>query len=134
MAAVPVAPVPQKSTPAGEEVVARRMLEGWIAAWNSHDAGRASALLADPRAQVMIMGNHGVLVIGDNVGDAFNRMFYFERAAETYIKALWTGRPLRVLSDAIAEKTEASDLVPDVLDRSVHEHVAEAVRAAAVGV
>lgn len=66
---------------------------------------RCSKLLADPRHKVMVMGNHGVLVIGDSVGDAFNRMYYFERAAETYIKALWTGRPLRVLSDAIAEKT-----------------------------
>jgi malate dehydrogenase (oxaloacetate-decarboxylating) len=37
-------------------------------------------------------------------------------------------------AQAIADKTEASDLVPDVLDRSVHEHVAEAVRAAAVAV
>ena len=53
---------------------------------------------------VMVMGNHGILVIGDNVADAFNRMFYFERAAETYIKALWTGRPLRTLSDEVAEK------------------------------
>ncbi|MCB1311798.1 MAG: hypothetical protein KDK29_07855, partial [Sedimentitalea sp.] len=30
---------------------------------------------------------------------------YFERAAETYIRALQTGRTLRVMSDAIAEKT-----------------------------
>jgi ribulose-5-phosphate 4-epimerase/fuculose-1-phosphate aldolase len=43
------------------------------------------------------------------VADAFNRLFYFERAAETYIKALWTGQPLRVLSDEVAEKT-AKDL------------------------
>ncbi|TIX07693.1 MAG: hypothetical protein E5V46_28380, partial [Mesorhizobium sp.] len=64
-------------------------------------------LLTDPKVKVMVMGNHGVLVIGDTVADTFNRMFYFERAAETYIKALWTGRPLRTLSDAIAEKTAA---------------------------
>jgi len=31
-------------------------------------------------------------------------MYYFERAAETYIKALQTGQKLRVLSDEIAEK------------------------------
>ena len=43
--------------------------------------------------------------IGDDVADAFNRLFYFERAAETYVKALWTGQPLRVLSDEVAEKT-----------------------------
>ena len=33
----------------------------------------------------------------------------FERAAETYIKSLWTQKPLRILSDKIAEKT-ASEL------------------------
>ena len=53
----------------------------------------------------MIMGNHGVMVIGDTVAETFNRMYYFERAAETYIRALQTGQKLRVLSDAIAEKT-----------------------------
>ena len=43
--------------------------------------------------------------MGEDVADAFNRLFYFERAAETYIKALWTGQPLRVLQDDVAEKT-----------------------------
>ena len=51
------------------------------------------------------MGNHGVMVIGDTVADTFNRLYYFERAAETYIRALQTGQPLRVLSDEVAEKT-----------------------------
>ena len=50
------------------------------------------------------MGNHGVLVIGATVADTFNRLYYFERAAETYIRALQTGRELRVLSDAVADK------------------------------
>ncbi len=66
---------------------------------------RCSRLLSDPKVKTMIMGNHGVLVIGDDVADTFNRLYYFERAAETYIRALQTGRPLRVLSDEIAEKT-----------------------------
>jgi ribulose-5-phosphate 4-epimerase/fuculose-1-phosphate aldolase len=64
---------------------------------------RCSRLLSDPNRKVMVMGNHGVLVIGDTVGDTFDRLYYFERACETYIKALWTGRPLRVLPDAVAE-------------------------------
>lgn len=66
---------------------------------------RCAALLTDPKKKVMIMGNHGVMVIGDTVADTFNRLYYFERAAETYIRALQTGMPLRVLSDEIAEKT-----------------------------
>ena len=69
------------------------------------EGARCAAMLADPKISTMIMGNHGVLVIGRTVAEAFNRLYYFERAAETYIRALQTGRPLRVLSDAVAEKT-----------------------------
>jgi ribulose-5-phosphate 4-epimerase/fuculose-1-phosphate aldolase len=64
---------------------------------------RCAQLLSDPKVKVMVMGNHGVLVIGKTVGDTFDRLYYFERACETYIKALWTGRPLRILSDDVAE-------------------------------
>ena len=66
---------------------------------------RCAQLFSDPKKSVMVMGNHGVLVTGDTVGIAFNRLYYFERAAETVVKAYATGRELRVLSDEIAEKT-----------------------------
>ena len=66
---------------------------------------RCARLLADPKMKTMIMGNHGVLVVGDTVADTFNRLYYFERAAETYIRALQTGQTLRILSDEVAEKT-----------------------------
>lgn len=66
---------------------------------------RCAALLQEPSHKVMIMGNHGVLVIGQTVAETFNRLYYFERAAETYIRALQTGQRLRVLSDEVAEKT-----------------------------
>jgi len=70
---------------------------------------RCAALLTDPKKKTMIMGNHGVMIIGDTVAETFNRLYYFERAAETFIRALQTGQPLRVLSDEVAEKT-ASEL------------------------
>ena len=66
---------------------------------------RCAGLLTDPAKKVMIMGNHGVMIIGDSVAETFNRLYYFERAAETYIRALQTGQKLRVLPDDIAEKT-----------------------------
>jgi len=69
------------------------------------EAERACQLLDDPKCKVLIMGNHGVMVIGDSVADAFNRLYYFERAAENLITAYMTGRELRYLSDEIAEKT-----------------------------
>lgn len=66
---------------------------------------RCAALFADPAKKVMVMGNHGIMVVGETVAETFNRMYYFERATETYIRALQTGQKLRVLSDEIAEKT-----------------------------
>ncbi len=83
---------------------------------------RCARLFSDPRKKVMIMGNHGIMVIGDSAADAFNRMYFFERAAETYIRALQTGRPLRVLSDEIAEKT-ASEI--ERYDDQAHRHLSE---------
>jgi ribulose-5-phosphate 4-epimerase/fuculose-1-phosphate aldolase len=69
------------------------------------EGARCAALLTDPKQKVMVMGSHGVMVIGDTVAETFNRLYYFERAAETYIKALQTGMPLRRIPDDIAEKT-----------------------------
>ncbi|MBM7068974.1 class II aldolase and adducin N-terminal domain-containing protein [Actibacterium sp. 188UL27-1] len=66
---------------------------------------RCAALLNDPKKKILIMGNHGVMVIGDTVADTFNRLYYFERAAETYIRALQTGQRLRLIPKDIAEKT-----------------------------
>ena len=69
------------------------------------EGARCAALFTDPAKKVMVMGNHGVLVIGATVAETFNRLYYFERAAETYIRALQTGQPLRILPDEVAEKT-----------------------------
>ncbi len=66
---------------------------------------RCAALFSDPKKKVMVMGNHGILVIGATVAETFNRLYYFERAAQTYIRALQTGQPLRILPDEVAAKT-----------------------------
>lgn len=69
------------------------------------EGARCAEMLRDPKITTMIMGNHGVLVLGSTVAEAFNRLTFFERAAETYIRALQTGKPLRLLPEAVAEKT-----------------------------
>ena len=83
---------------------------------------RCAQLLQDPKKTVMIIGNHGIMVIGKSVAETFNRMYYFERAAETYIRALQTGQKLRILSDTIAEKTASEvDQYPEQSDRHLAE-------------
>lgn len=82
------------------------------------EGARCAALLTDPRKKVMVMGSHGVLVLGKDVADTFNRLYYFERSAETYIRALQTGQPLRRLSDEVAESVaSAMDVYPDQAER-----------------
>ncbi|WP_425051193.1 class II aldolase and adducin N-terminal domain-containing protein [Psychromarinibacter sp. S121] len=83
---------------------------------------RCAQLFADPKKSVMIMGNHGVMVIGQTVAETFTRLYYFERAAETYVRALQTGKELRVLSDEIAAKTaDEIEEYPEQNDRHLSE-------------
>ncbi len=55
--------------------------------------------------KVLLMGNHGVTCTGATVAEAFEDLYFFERAAQTMILALSTGQPLAILSDEVAEKT-----------------------------
>ena len=86
------------------------------------EAARCVTKLADPQITAMIMGNHGVLILGKTVAETFNRLTYFERAAETYIRALQTGRPLRYLSEEVAEKTAREwEVYPGFADAHLSE-------------
>lgn len=44
--------------------------------------------------RVLFLGNHGVVVAGETVGDAFDDLYYLERACEVQVLAMSTGRPL----------------------------------------
>jgi len=52
------------------------------------------------------MANHGVMVVGATVADAFDELYYFERAAELLLTCYAAGKPLRFMSDAVAELTK----------------------------
>ncbi len=55
--------------------------------------------------KVLLMSNHGILTTGQTVAEAFDELFYFEKACETYITALSTNKKLKIVSNEIAEKT-----------------------------
>lgn len=54
---------------------------------------------------VLVMANHGVTVTGATVADAFEDLYFFEKAAQTLILAMSSGKPLSVLPDAVAQAT-----------------------------
>ena len=57
---------------------------------------------------VLMMGNHGLSVIADTVAEAFEQVYFFEKAAEIQMRAYASGQPLNIMSDEIAAKTAAS--------------------------
>ncbi len=64
---------------------------------------RCSRILGEKR--IMMMGNHGVLAAAPAVAQAFDALYYFERAARNLIIAYGTQKEMKLLSDDIAEKT-----------------------------
>ena len=53
----------------------------------------------------MLLANHGILTVGQTVGQAFDELYYFEKACETYIIALSTNKELKIANSKVAEKT-----------------------------
>jgi ribulose-5-phosphate 4-epimerase/fuculose-1-phosphate aldolase len=83
-------------------------------AYDDHYAGtadtleegeRLAALIGDKH--IMFMKNHGVLVVGDTVAQAYRRLYRLERICRTQILAMSTGRALEVLSDDIVAQVQS---------------------------
>jgi len=67
------------------------------------EGARIARALGDHRC--MILGNHGLLVAAPTVAEAYDDLYYFERACQTLVRAYTTGRALNVMPDALAERT-----------------------------
>ncbi len=66
------------------------------------DEGARVAGLLGPDKDVLFLGNHGVMVIGSSVAEAFDELYYLERACRLQVLALSTGRPLQLVPDHVA--------------------------------
>ena len=82
-------------------------------AYDDHYAGpadfvsegeRLAALLGDKQA--VFMKNHGVLVVGDTVPQAYRRLYKLERVCKAQVLAMSTGRPLQLLDAATIEQVQ----------------------------
>lgn len=74
-------------------------------AFDHTEGERLARTLGDK--SVLMMRNHGVLVVGTTVAQAFERLYFLERAAQAQVLALSTGRALRLIPDAVVKATAA---------------------------
>ena len=56
---------------------------------------------------ILLMANHGAVTIGRTVAEAYDRLYYLERVAQVQMYAMWTGRPLNVLSQEVIDQSIA---------------------------
>ena len=68
------------------------------------EGARLARVIGDK--SVLFMANHGISTVGATVADAYDRLYYIERAAQVQVYAMWTGQPLKQLPDAVVEKTK----------------------------
>lgn len=66
---------------------------------------RLASVLGDKH--ILFMKNHGVLSVGDTVGQAYRRLYKLERVCRAQILAMSTGQPLSLLDEAMVKKVEA---------------------------
>lgn len=82
-------------------------------AYDDHYTGLADTLEEGERLArlmgkkpVVFMKNHGVLVVGDTVAQAYRRLYRIERVCRTQLLAMGSGKPLAVVSDEIAGRVQ----------------------------
>jgi ribulose-5-phosphate 4-epimerase/fuculose-1-phosphate aldolase len=68
------------------------------------DEGERLCKVLDGR-RVLLMANHGITVIGRSVAEAFEDLYFFERAAHVQFIAMQSGRPLKNVPTQIAQST-----------------------------
>jgi ribulose-5-phosphate 4-epimerase/fuculose-1-phosphate aldolase len=57
------------------------------------------------RKHVLLLAHHGVIVVGPTAAQAFDHLYYLERAAELQVKAMSCHRPLRHVPADVASHT-----------------------------
>ncbi|TBU91543.1 aldolase [Phytopseudomonas dryadis] len=64
-------------------------------ALNNAEGERIAGAVGD--ADVLMLKNHGPLVLGASIAEAWDDLYYLERAAEVQLKAMASGRPLKAV-------------------------------------
>jgi ribulose-5-phosphate 4-epimerase/fuculose-1-phosphate aldolase len=73
-------------------------------AFETEEGERLAKVIGDKT--VLFMANHGITTLGNTVADAYDRLYYMERAAQVQIYAMWTGQRLKQMPEAVVEKTK----------------------------
>ncbi|SPB13684.1 aldolase [Caballeronia novacaledonica] len=77
-------------------------------------------------ADILFLKNHGVMVAGATIAEAWDDLYYLERAAEVQLRAMSANRPLKPVPHDIAQRTYEQMRAGDV--ESARAHLASGMR------
>jgi ribulose-5-phosphate 4-epimerase/fuculose-1-phosphate aldolase len=69
------------------------------------DEAERLSRIADAGKPILLLCQHGVVALGETIADAFDSLYYFERASQTWLNVLATGRAYRLAEPEVAERT-----------------------------
>ena len=87
----------------------------------------AEAQRKNPGADVFFLDHHGVTVGGPSVAVAFDDLYYLERACRQQIIAESSGKPLKIIPDALVRETNRQ--IMQQLEWSAAKHFSALMRA-----
>ena len=82
------------------------------------EGDRIAATIGD--ADIVFMKHHGVMVVGKTIAEAWDDLYYLERACEVQVIAMSTGRPIVPVSAEIAQATYEQMRAGDAESAKLH--------------
>lgn len=87
-------------------------------ALDNSEGDRIAAAMGD--ADILFLKNHGVMVCGPSIAEAWDDLYYLERAAEVQLKAMGANRPLRAVPHEVAQRTYEQLRLGDAASARAH--------------
>ncbi len=93
-------------------------------ALDDSEGDRIAAAMGD--ADILFLKNHGVMVAGASIAEAWDDLYYLERAAEVQLKAMSSNRPLKPVPHDVAQRAYEQMRLGDA--ESARAHLASGMR------
>jgi ribulose-5-phosphate 4-epimerase/fuculose-1-phosphate aldolase len=93
-------------------------------ALDESEGDRIAAAMGD--ADILFLKNHGVMVTGASIAEAWDDLYYLERAAEVQLKAMSSNQPLKPVPHEVAQRTYEQMRLGDA--QSARAHLDSSIR------
>ncbi|WP_213777916.1 aldolase [Caballeronia sp. dw_276] len=93
-------------------------------ALDTSEGDRIASAMGD--ADVLFLKNHGVMVGGASIAEAWDDLYYLERAAEVQLKAMASNRPIKPIPHDVAQRAYEQMRLGDA--ESARAHLDSALR------